>query len=211
MLEMLRVWCPSREPCPCGVFRLAPQGVRATTASFSHLSSITSTVFSLLPDSCASGGHAQLAVAVNRPEPISQREHLILCAMAKAEPTSPASRLAAEGCREGGEDLSALSQVAVAGRCCWMAWISSRSAVRQTVGVSWVRPVPGGARAEQSWAGCRCPLHLGAVVLLCRKWFFHCLEAAGLGVPAVVFEPRDPHWCEGLFTAGALHTHRPKW
>lgn len=108
MLETLRVWCPSREPCPCGMLRLAPQGVRATTASFSHLSSMTSIAFSLLPDSCASGGRAQLAVVVNRPEPISQREHLILCALAKAEPTSPASRLAAEACREGKERICLL-------------------------------------------------------------------------------------------------------
>lgn len=47
-------------------------------------------------------------VAGNRSEQISQREHLILGAMAKAEPTSPASRLVAERCREGGEGLSAL-------------------------------------------------------------------------------------------------------
>lgn len=41
---------------------------------------------------------------------------------------------------------------------------------------SWVFPGWGlcwGTRAEQIWAGCRCPFHLGAVVLV-----FHCLEAA---------------------------------
>lgn len=104
-----------------------------------------------------------LVVAVNRPEPIPQREHL--CAMTKAESTSPASRLAAEGCREGGEDLSALKQVAVAGRWCWMAWISSWPVVRQTVGCFLGGARAGGTRAEPIWAGCRCPFHLGTVVL----------------------------------------------
>lgn len=120
ILEILRVWCPGREPCPCGMLRLASQGLRATTASFCHLSSTIPNVFS-----CSQTAVPQVAlwtgVAVNRPEPISQQEHLVLCAMAKAEPTSPASRLAAEGCRGGGKDLSALKLVAVAGRYCWMA------------------------------------------------------------------------------------------
>lgn len=46
-----------------------------------------------------------------------------------------------------------------------MAWTSSLSVVRQTVGCFLGGACAGGTRAEQIWAGCRCPFHLGAVVL----------------------------------------------
>lgn len=164
--EMLRVWCPGRELCPCGMLRLTSLSEsEPPLPPFFH----NIHCFTLTPGQLCLRWPCWPVVAVNRPEPISQLEHLILCAMTKAEPSSPACRLAAGGCREGGEVLSALNRVAGAGRYCWMAWISSLPVVRQTVGCFLGGACAGGTRAEQIWAGCRCPFHLGAVVLLCRR------------------------------------------
>lgn len=169
------MWCPSREPCPCGMLRLTSLSESEPPLFFHNIH-----CFSLPPRQLCLRWLCWPVVAVNRAEPISQREHLILCAMAKAEPTSPACRLAAEGCREGGEGFSALNQVAVAGRYCWMAWISSWPVVRQTVGCFLGGACAGGTRAGQIWAECRCPFHLGLLFCCAESvWFFHCLEAAG--------------------------------
>lgn len=121
--------------------------------------------------------------------------------MAEAKLPSPTCRLAAGGCREGGEESSALNQMSVAGRY-------GRSLLRGLVLIpfcdgtdSYVLPWVGAllgesVQSKSGWvAGGYCPFHLGAVSLLCRKWwgFFRCMEVVGLRVTAVVFNHRDPH------------------
>lgn len=87
-----------------------------------------------------------------------------------------------------------------------MAWISSRSVVRQTVGCFLGGAGAGGTRAEQIRVGCRCPFHLGAVVL-----FFHCLEAAGCEFLQLFLSPGVLTGARRVFTACALHTQQPQW